>query len=114
MFGFRVCCRPIIVIDGTYLKGMYKGVMFVATTMDGNEQIFPLAFGFGDGENDQSWSWFLIELRNVIRSPPELIIISNHYTNVNNAIEKCFSWLHMVFPNSTLSKMLEIDSRMIR
>ena len=47
------CCRSIIAIDGTHLKGKFKGVMFVATTMYGNEKNYPIAFGFGDGENDQ-------------------------------------------------------------
>ena len=47
------CCRSIIAIDGTHLKGKFKDVMFVATTMYGNEKNYPIAFGFGDGENDQ-------------------------------------------------------------
>ena len=45
-------CRPAVIIDGTHLKGKYKGVLYVVTAMDGNEQIFPIAFGVGDLEND--------------------------------------------------------------
>ena len=48
--GFLSSCRPVISIDATYLKEKYKGVLFVAVTKDGNEQIYPLAFGFADGE----------------------------------------------------------------
>ena len=58
--GFKECCRPIIVIDGTHLKGKFRGVLFVAATKDSNEQIYPIAFGVDDKENDRSWSWFLI------------------------------------------------------
>ncbi|KAL6558672.1 hypothetical protein OROMI_019022 [Orobanche minor] len=47
--GFKAC-RPVIVVDGTHLKGKYNGIMFVAATKDANEQIFPLAFGFGAKE----------------------------------------------------------------
>ena len=54
IFGFRACYRPVITIEGKYLKGKYKGAMFVTITMDGNEQFFPLAYGFKDRENDQS------------------------------------------------------------
>ena len=43
--------------------------MFVATIMDGKEQIYLITFGFGDGENDQPWNWLLTELRNMIGSP---------------------------------------------
>ena len=47
--GF-LSCRPVIAIDKTYLKRKYKGVLFVAATKDGNKQIYPVAFGFVNGE----------------------------------------------------------------
>ena len=53
IFDFRTCCRLAIPIDGTNLKGKYKGIFFIATTMDGNDQIFPIAFGVGHLENDR-------------------------------------------------------------
>ena len=80
--GFGSCCRLVIAIDGTHLKGKYMSVMFVATLMDDNEQIYPLAFGFSDRENDQSYAWFLTEFRNVIGSPPTLLIISYRYISI--------------------------------
>ena len=43
--------------------------MFVAVIIGGNEQIYPIAFGFDNGKNNQSWSCFLTELRIVIGSP---------------------------------------------
>lgn len=42
----------MIVIDETFLKGSYKGTMFVATCKDGNNQIYPLAFSVGDSKNN--------------------------------------------------------------
>ena len=51
-------CRPILAIDGTHFKGKYKGILYVATTMDGNQQIYPIAFGLGDLENDRGWKLF--------------------------------------------------------
>ena len=50
--GFRSCCRAAIVIDGTHLKGKYKGILFIVIVMDGNDKIFSIAFGVGDIEND--------------------------------------------------------------
>ena len=44
ILDFRECCRLTIAIDGTHLKGKYKGILFIATAMDGNDQIFPRAF----------------------------------------------------------------------
>ena len=56
IFCFASRCRHVIFIDGTHLKEKYRGAMFVSPTMNGNEQNFPLVFGFGNGENDQSWT----------------------------------------------------------
>ncbi|KAI9174822.1 hypothetical protein LWI28_023186 [Acer negundo] len=57
--GFRRCIRPVIAVDGTHLKGRFGGTMFVATAQDGNEQVYPIAFEYGDSENNLSWEWFL-------------------------------------------------------
>ncbi|KAK0593323.1 hypothetical protein LWI29_034749 [Acer saccharum] len=65
--------------------------MFVACCMDGNNQIYPLAFGYGDSENDASWSWFLTKLHDVIGEPPELVIISDRHKSIEKAVRTVFS-----------------------
>ncbi|KAK2638385.1 hypothetical protein Ddye_026180 [Dipteronia dyeriana] len=57
--GFRRCLRPVIAVDGTHLKERFRGTMFFATTQDGNDQVYPIAFSYGDSENNLSWQWFL-------------------------------------------------------
>ncbi|KAK2663013.1 hypothetical protein Ddye_001587 [Dipteronia dyeriana] len=49
--GFRTYMHPVIVVDGTHLKGRFRGAMFVATTHDENEHVYPIAFGY-DSENN--------------------------------------------------------------
>ena len=56
IFNFRTCCRPANVIDGTHLKGKYKEILFIATAIDDNDQIFPITFGVRHLENDQCWT----------------------------------------------------------
>ena len=56
-------CRPVIVVDGTFMKSLYGGTLFTASTMDACNNIFPLAFGVGDSENDEAWHWFFTKLR---------------------------------------------------
>ena len=46
--------RSVIVIDSTFLKGKFKGTLFIAIALDGNNQLYPIAFGIGDCENDVS------------------------------------------------------------
>ncbi|KAK2652223.1 hypothetical protein Ddye_012079 [Dipteronia dyeriana] len=52
--GFQRCLRPFIAVDGTHLNGRLGGTMFVATAQDGNEHVYPIAFGYGDSENNLS------------------------------------------------------------
>lgn len=51
--------RKVVVVDGTFLHGSYKGTLLRALAQDGNFQIFLLAFGVVDTENDESWRLFL-------------------------------------------------------
>ncbi|XP_047160380.1 uncharacterized protein LOC124830649 [Vigna umbellata] len=39
-----VSCRPIIGLDGCFLKGKYGGELLTAVGRDGNEQILPIAY----------------------------------------------------------------------
>lgn len=88
--AFENYLRPVIVIDGTHLKGKNKGILFVAVTKDGNEQIFPLAIGLGPIENDESWTWFLANLRRCYPTPDELIIVSDQHKSITNAVQNIY------------------------
>jgi hypothetical protein len=56
-------CRPVICIDGTFLTGKYKGIILTVVAVDGNNQLLPLAIAFAQGENGDSWYWFLERLK---------------------------------------------------
>ena len=96
-YDFRICCRSAIIIDGTHLKGKYNRILFIFPAMDGNDQIFPIAFRVGHLENDQCWTWFLTKLRNVIGCFRDMIVISDQYISIKMWLHPCFQWLHMVF-----------------
>ena len=49
--------RHVVVVDETHLRGKYKGTLFIASCFDGNEQIYPLAFGIAETENEISYTW---------------------------------------------------------
>ena len=91
--GFQQCIRPVICVDGAFLKGKYLGTLFVAVCKDGNNQIYPLAFGVGDSENDASWEWFMTKLREAIGQIDDLVIISDRHKSLLKAI-------NTVFPNA--------------
>ncbi|KAL4369679.1 hypothetical protein GQ457_05G019940 [Hibiscus cannabinus] len=60
--GFKVGCKPIISIDGCFLKGHYQGYLLAAVGIDANDCIYPLAYAAVESENRSSWCWFLRNL----------------------------------------------------
>lgn len=60
-------CRPLIGIDGTHLKGNYGGILLSAVALDGNNEIFPLAYAVVNVEDKETWSYFLWNLYNIVK-----------------------------------------------
>ncbi|WVZ00607.1 hypothetical protein V8G54_026676 [Vigna mungo] len=54
-----VSCRPIVGLDGCFLKTKYGGELLTAVGRDGNEQMLPIAYAVVEVENKESWTWFL-------------------------------------------------------
>ncbi|KAL0387458.1 UNVERIFIED_CONTAM: hypothetical protein Sradi_2627600 [Sesamum radiatum] len=52
-------CRPIIGLDGCFLKTCYRGQLLVAVGRDGNDNMFPIAMAVVQVENRENWTWFL-------------------------------------------------------
>ncbi|XP_060960889.1 uncharacterized protein LOC133031416 [Cannabis sativa] len=90
--GFR-CMRKIIVVDGTWLKSRYKGVILIAMAQDGNFHQYPIAWGVVDSENDASWSWFLTKLHHLIPDESEWVLISDRHQSIIN-------WLSNIYKKS--------------
>jgi hypothetical protein len=52
--GFLAGCRPIIGLDGCFLKGPHKGQLLAAISKDSNNQMYPLAFAVVEAEMNES------------------------------------------------------------
>ncbi|KAL3833413.1 hypothetical protein ACJIZ3_008149 [Penstemon smallii] len=57
--GFLEGCRPVIGIDGTHLKTERGGVLLTAVGIDGNNNMFPIAYAMVLTEKRKTWDWFL-------------------------------------------------------
>ncbi|KAL0696746.1 hypothetical protein Bca4012_063926 [Brassica carinata] len=84
--GFYNAMRRVIVVDGTFLKNKNKGTLLVATAVDGNSNLYPIAFGLVDSENDDSWGWFFRHLKVVIPNSQDLAFISDRIVCIAKAI----------------------------
>nr|XP_017247486.1 PREDICTED: uncharacterized protein LOC108218857 [Daucus carota subsp. sativus] len=75
--------RPVISIDGTFLKGKYNGKLLVAVGVDSNNHQYPICFALVDEESTDNWSWFLRLLRkHVCRDRRGVCIISDRATGI--------------------------------
>ncbi|XP_018460226.1 uncharacterized protein LOC108831162 [Raphanus sativus] len=92
--GFQAALRRVIVVDGTFLKSKYKGVLLVATALDGNSNLYPIAFGVVDSENDRAWEWFMRQLNVVIDDDESLAFVSDRNTSIAKALAKVYPHSH--------------------
>ncbi|XP_020247820.1 uncharacterized protein LOC109825375 [Asparagus officinalis] len=94
--GFTFC-RPLLSIDGTHLYGKYKGVLLVATGVDANGGLFPLAFAVVEVEDTSSWKWFfelIYKWIPSVRAPRIITFISDRMKGIIRALHEGFSAPH--------------------
>ncbi|XP_060960983.1 uncharacterized protein LOC133031490 [Cannabis sativa] len=87
--GFKFC-RPVISIDGTFLKTRFGGTILVAVAYDANNQLFPIAFAIVDSENHDSWKYFLQKLKEAIGEVENLVFVSDRHQSIEHAVEVIF------------------------
>ncbi|XP_056845640.1 uncharacterized protein LOC130496938 [Raphanus sativus] len=115
--GFTNVMRRVIVIDGTFLKSKFKGVLLVATALDGNSNLYPIAFGIVDSENHQSWEWFMRQLKVVVADGNGLAFISDRQGSIAKAVENVYPLaahgicIHHLLNNVSSNRNLSNGSR---
>ena len=57
--GFNAIGRPLLGLDGAFVKGPYPGQVLSAVGVDRNNGIYPLAYAVLEAETINSWTWFL-------------------------------------------------------
>ncbi|XP_013709047.1 uncharacterized protein LOC106412683 [Brassica napus] len=88
--GFQTAMRQVLVVDGTFLKSKYKGVLLAATTLDGNSNLYHVVFAVVDSENDRSWDWFMRQLKVVVADEHSLAFVSDRNASLCKAIENVY------------------------
>ena len=73
-------------IDVTHLYGKYKGTLLIAMGCDGNNQLFSMTFAITEGENTDSWGWFLACIRNRVTERPGICVISDRHPGIMAAM----------------------------
>jgi transposase-like protein len=69
------------------LIGKYKGTILTAVAADVNIQLLPLAIAFAEGENGDSWYWFLERLKQmVVKEVPNMCVIHDRNKGILQAM----------------------------
>ncbi|XP_021722676.1 uncharacterized protein LOC110690155 [Chenopodium quinoa] len=82
--------RSLIEVDRAHLKGHYGGVLLSAVALDGNNEIFPIAWAIVGGEDAETWKFFLWHLKNALQDSgrgDEWCIISDRHKGIEDAIQ---------------------------
>lgn len=87
--GFRHL-RPMITIDSAELHGKYAGNLLIATGVDGNDCLFPLAFAIAESETKEIWSWFLGCIRQFVTDRDDITIISDIGRGLMDAVKTVY------------------------
>ncbi|KAI0511363.1 hypothetical protein KFK09_011993 [Dendrobium nobile] len=87
--GFRHL-RPLITIDSAELHGKYSGSLLVATGVDGNDSLFPLAFAVAESETEETWTWFLGCIRSSVTDRDDITIISDRGRGLVEAVKAAY------------------------
>ena len=56
---WKETCRPLIGLDGCFVKHKIKGQVLVALGRDADNAIYPVAWGVVQVENTDNWLWFV-------------------------------------------------------
>ena len=96
--GFKYC-RPVIGLDGCFLKGFCKGMLLVAIGMDANNSMLPIAYAVVEKENTDSWTWFceLLKQDLDVEDTSRLTFISDRQKGLERAIQSVFEGAEVRF-----------------
>ncbi|XP_078164967.1 uncharacterized protein LOC144559730 [Carex rostrata] len=84
-------CRPVVSVDGTHLYGKYEGCALIATSIDANGGLYPIAFAICDKENGDNWEWFLQSLKEFVTRERKVCIISDRFSGNKAVVRRVFS-----------------------
>ncbi|XP_019257745.1 PREDICTED: uncharacterized protein LOC109235958 [Nicotiana attenuata] len=83
--SYKELLRPIMVVDGCFLKAAYKGTILTASTQDGAGKILPLAYAIVDSENNKFWGWFFVQIKGTFGVREGTCIVSDRNESIFNA-----------------------------
>ncbi|XP_044431234.1 uncharacterized protein [Triticum aestivum] len=93
LYGFEHGCRPLLFLDAVSAKPNKQWKLLTATSVDGEGDVFPVAFTVVDKESRENWHWFLEQLKYSLSASHDITFISNGENGLWDEVP-------LVFPDS--------------
>ncbi|KAL3684835.1 hypothetical protein R1sor_002857 [Riccia sorocarpa] len=87
--GILRYCEKVVALDACFTKNKkYPTQLFLATVVDGNSQVVPLAYAIALVENYENWSWFVHNLQISIQGlrSEAVMIVSDRQKGLERAV----------------------------
>ncbi|KAK4256526.1 hypothetical protein QN277_006237 [Acacia crassicarpa] len=88
--GFQQGCRPLLFLASSFLNTKYQGELLTAMAADGDDRVFPVAFGVVDSENEENWHWFLQELKSAISNSQQITFVADFQNGLKQSLAEIF------------------------
>ncbi|CAN1266188.1 Serine/threonine-protein phosphatase 7 long form homolog [Linum perenne] len=91
--GFKHC-PPVLIVDGTFITGKYKHTLLIASSFNGNKNIFTVAFGIVSVENQENWEWFFNCIQDLVTDRHGVCVISDKHDGIRHSMDKIRNGWH--------------------
>ncbi|XP_024015959.1 uncharacterized protein LOC112089210 [Eutrema salsugineum] len=88
-------CRPIIGLDGAFLKWELKREILAAVGKDADNRIYPIAWAIVKVEDNELWSWFVDKLKDDLD-----LGFGNGFTIISDMQKRLINAVSDVLPNA--------------
>lgn len=111
VLGFENGCRPLLFLGATYLKSKYHEILLTASSLDGDNAVFPVAFAVVDMENEENWCWFLEKLKSTVGPSRPLTFVADMEKGLEKMVLEVFENSHFGYSIFHLLESLKKNMR---
>ena len=80
----------VLAVDVCYVRNKNGGVIHTATCLDGNGNVFPVAFGVSESESEETWIWFFQLLEVALKEDNwhDFVFLSDREKGIESPLSK--------------------------